>query len=440
VQELIDKIKHNTAKIAILGLGYVGLPLAMAFAERFRVIGYDINKEKINLLLKGKSSVVDVTDEELKERIKISFFPTNDLNRLRDCDFIIICVPTPLTHENEPDLMYIKSAGEITRKILRVGQFVILESTTYPTTTEDFLIPILEKSGLRAGIDFGVAYSPERIDPGNKTYSVKDIPKVVGGINDESTQIASELYKSIIGKTIKVSNPKTAEAVKMVENVFRNINIALVNELALLFEKMEINVWEVIDAAATKPYGFMPFYPGPGIGGHCIPLDPLYMSYVAKRYDFIPRFIETSREINEFMKIHVINLVRMALQKVNKSVSEATIAVLGLAYKRNIDDARESPSIKIIEELQIQGAEVKVFDPYINSIMTGQGILYSEKTAEDVLKNADCAVFVVDHDFFKELNDDVLNTMRNKAIVDCKNIFDRTLEGVINVGIGKYGD
>ncbi|RLI76191.1 UDP-N-acetyl-D-glucosamine dehydrogenase, partial [Archaeoglobales archaeon] len=283
MKNLLMKIKDKTARIGIIGLGYVGLPLAVAFARKFEVVGYDINEKTVNNLLNGKSHILDVSDDMIKKYLKKSFHPTADHKELEKCDFIVICVPTPLTAAKEPDLRYIKSACEVIAMILRRGQFVILESTTYPGTTEEVVIPILERTGLKAGIDFGVAYSPERIDPGNKTYTIEKIPKVVGGINTECTEIAAMLYGSIIEKVVKVRDAKTAEAVKMVENIFRNVNIALVNELALIFEKMGIDVWEVIDAAKTKPYGFMPFYPGPGIGGHCIPLDPFYMSYIAKR-------------------------------------------------------------------------------------------------------------------------------------------------------------
>jgi UDP-N-acetyl-D-glucosamine dehydrogenase len=437
MKNLLPKIKTKTATIGIIGLGYTGLPLAIAFAKKFNVVGYDTNEKTVNLLLNGKSHILDVGDSDLKQYLNESFFPTTDHKELEKCDFIIICVPTPLTTEKEPDLGYIKSACETIARILKKGQFVILESTTYPGTTEEVGIPILERSGLKAGVDFGVAYSPERIDPGNRKYTVEKIPKVVGGINEECTEIAAELYGSIIEKVVKVNDAKAAEAVKMVENIYRNVNIALANELSLIFEKMGINTWEVIDAAATKPYGFMPFYPGPGVGGHCIPLDPFYMSYIAKRYGFIPRFIETSGEINEFMKVHVVNLVEKGLRKVNKTIYEANVAVMGLAYKKNIDDARESPSIKIIEELVNLGAEVRGYDPYVRSIKTKDGEFYSEKGMEDALRGVDCAVFVVDHDVFKEKRMGWMRgLMKSPVVVDCKNTFDES-DNVIYLGIGK---
>ena len=268
----------SEAKIAVIGLGYVGLPLSMAFARVFDVIGYDLNENTVESLKNGISTVRDISNEILCKYVSNTFFPTNDYNDLKKCDFIIICVPTPLTHEKEPDLSYIKSACTTIAKILRKRQFVILESTTYPGTTDEVVVPLLERTGLTAGVDFGVAYSPERVDPGNKTYTVENTPKVVGGINELCTHIASELYKSIINADIvRVKDCKTAEATKIFENIFRNVNIALVNEMALICEKMDIDIWEMIDAASTKPFGFMPFYPGPGVGGHCIPLDPWYM-------------------------------------------------------------------------------------------------------------------------------------------------------------------
>ena len=439
MKNLLPKIKDKTTRIGIIGLGYTGLPLAIAFAKKFNVVGYDINKKTVNCLLGGKSHILDVGDSDLKQYLNNSFYPTTDHKELEKCEFIIICVPTPLTTEREPDLSYVKNACETIAKILKKGQFAILESTTYPGTTEEVVIPILERSGLKAGIDFGVAYSPERIDPGNKEFTVEKIPKIVGGINEECAEIAAELYGRIIEEVIKVNDAKTAEAVKMVENIFRNVNIALVNELSLIFEKMGINTWEVIDAASTKPYGFMPFYPGPGVGGHCIPLDPFYMSYIAKRYGFIPRFIETAGEINEFMKIHAVNLVEKGLKEVNKTIYEAKVAVMGLAYKKNIDDARESPSIKIIEELVNLGAEVMVYDPYVKSIKTKVGEFYSEKSVESALRSADCSVFVVDHDSFREMEmRRIVELMGSPVVVDCKNMFDKG-SGVVYLGIGKGG-
>lgn len=437
MKELLSSIESKCAKIGIIGLGYVGLPLSLAFAQKFNVFGYDTNIKIINQLKCGKSHIIDIHDDKLKKYLNKSFYPTNELNEFKDCNFIIICVPTPLTSEKEPDLSYIKNACKSISRILRKGQFIILESTTYPGTTEDVVVPILEESGLKVKEDFGVAYSPERVDPGNKEYKIETTPKIVGGLDGESTEIASTLYGSVIDTIVKVKDAKTAEAVKILENIFRNVNIAVVNELSLIFDKMDINTWEVIKAASTKPYGFMAFYPGPGVGGHCIPLDPFYMSYQAKKYGFIPRFIETSGEINEFMKMHVVNLIEKGLACEGKRIHGSKLAIIGLAYKKNIDDTRESPSIKIVEECLNRGADVRTFDPFVKSLRIKTGMINSETTLEEALKEADCAVFAIDHDDFKKLEMKTLcNIMKTPIIIDCKNLFEYE-EGVIYLGIGK---
>ncbi|MBA2860465.1 nucleotide sugar dehydrogenase [Methanococcus maripaludis] len=434
---LSTKIENGNVVVGIVGLGYVGLPLAIEFSKKFKVVGYDVNKNTVKNLLGGKSHIQDISDAEISSKIITSFYPTSNPEELSKCDFIIICVPTPLSAENEPDLKYITSACTSIEKILKKGQFVILESTTYPGTTEETVLPILESSGLKVIEDFGLAYSPERIDPGNIQYTVSNTPKVVGGINKECTEIASKLYGSIIEKIVTVTDPKTAEAVKIVENIFRNVNIALANELALIFEKMNIDTWEVMDAASTKPYGFMPFYPGPGIGGHCIPLDPFYMSYKAKKYGFIPRFIETSGEINNFMRVHAVNLVEKGLKKANKKVYGSNVSVMGLSYKKDIDDTRESPSKKIIEELVSLGVNIKVYDPYAESIRTNVGVFNSEKSLENAFYNADGVIFVTDHSMFKEVNiRESAKLMESPVIIDCKNLFSDT-DGIIYLGIGK---
>jgi len=439
MRQLITKIENKTAKIGILGMGYVGLPVSIAFANKFHVIGYDVAKENIELLINGTSYIKDVENSTLKKYLDKTFYPTNDYRELKNCDFFIICVPTPLTVDKEPDLSYVKNASKMISNILRKGHFVILESTTYPGTTEEVIKPILENSGLNAGIDFGIAYSPKRIDPGSN-HKIEDIPKIVGGINQECTNIAAILYESIIDAgVVKVKDCKTAEAAKIFENIFRNVNIALVNEFALICEKMDINTWDVINAASTKPFGFMPFYPGPGVGGHCIPLDPYYMSYKAKKSGFIPRFIELSGEINDYMRIHTINLVEHGLSRVGLKINGAKIAVIGLAYKKDIDDTRESPSKKIIEEIVNMGGNVKVYDPYVKFIETNYGKYFSEKTLENVLNDADCAIFVVNHTIFKVNNlRGMWKYMRHPIIVDCQNIFkDRKMDNFIYLGIGK---
>ena len=422
-KNLKTKISNKNAVICIIGLGYVGLPLAIAFSKKFKVVGYDVSQEKINLLKQAISYIEDVKDEEINLE---SLYPTNDYKELKNCDFIIITVPTPLREDKTPDLTYIRNAGRTVGKILEKGQFVILESTTYPGTTEEVLVPILEKeSGLKAIKDFGVAYSPERVDPGNKKYKIENTPKVVGGLTPELTEIASMLYRSIVKKVVKVRDCKTAEAVKMVENIFRNVNIALVNELALIFEKMGIDIWEVIESAKTKPYGFMAFYPGPGVGGHCIPLDPYYLAYRAKQFGIIPRFIETAGEINDYMPIHVVNLAEKGLKKIGKTIRGAKVAILGLAYKKDISDTRESPAIKIIGELVERGAKVKVYDPYVKSLKTKVGEFYSEQTLKEILEWAECVIFVIGHTKFKENKQKILDFLKSKdrqtVIIDCQN-------------------
>ena len=440
MKTLLSKITDQSAEIGIIGQGYVGLPLAMAFAKKFTVFGYDVYARTIDALRGGKSHIQDVTDEEVSRYLERTYFPTSDPEDLRRCDILIICVPTPLSEDRTPDLSYIKSACRTIATVLHPGQFVILESTTYPGTTDEVVVPILEETGLVAGSDFGVAYSPERVDPGNKNFPIDRIPTVVGGITPECTEIAGALYGSVMESIVPVRDAATAEAVKMVENIFRNVNIALVNEMALIFERMGIDTWEVIDAAATKPYGFMPFYPGPGIGGHCIPLDPYYMSYRAKKYGFIPRFIETSGEINEFMKMHVINLAERGLHQVGKRLYGAKVAVMGLAYKRNINDPRESPAIKVIEELVNLGARVRVYDPFVQSLATKAGVFASAGSVEEALSGAECAIFLVDHDLFRGISlETVKGLMASPVVVDGKNLFEGRGEGVVYLGIGKGG-
>jgi UDP-N-acetyl-D-glucosamine dehydrogenase len=420
IENLISKINNKTAFVGIVGLGYVGLPLAVAFSKKFNVVGYNKSEGKTELLKKGKSYIEDVKDEEINlERL----YPTNNHEDLKETDFIIIAVPTPLRDDKSPDLSYIKKSGEEIGEILKKGQFVILKSTTYPGTTEDFLCPILEeKSGLNVIEDFGLAYSPERVDPGNKKYKIENTPNVVGGLNSEFTEICAMLFEGITGDVIKVRDCKTAEAVKMIENIFRNVNIALVNELALIFEKMDIDIWESIEAAKTKPYGFTPFYPGPGVGGHCIPLDPYYLSYRAKHFGIIPRFIETAGEINDFMPIHTLNLAKKGLKRIGKKIRDSNILILGLAYKGNISDTRESPAINIIEELVEMGAKFKVFDPHADSIKTRFGYYYSEENLGKSLKWAECIIIVTDHEEFK-IDNELLTLVnnKNKIIIDTRN-------------------
>ncbi len=418
--KLISKTLKKTAVVGIVGLGYVGLPLAVAFSKKLHVIGYNHNPEKVELLKQKKSYIEDVKDDEIDLEM---FEPTANPEDLKECDYIIIAVPTPLREDKSPDLSAVKTAGEEVGSILRKEQFVILKSTTYPGTTEEVLIPILEeKSGLKVIEDFGIAYSPERVDPGNIDYNMNNTPNVVGGLTPEFTEIGALICENVSTEVVKVSDCKTAEGVKMIENIFRNVNIALVNELALIFERMDIDIWESIEAAKTKPYGYMAFYPGPGVGGHCIPLDPYYMAYRAKHFGFIPQFIKTSGEINDYMPIHTVNLANKGLNGIGKNLWGSNILILGLAYKGNISDTRESPAAPIINELIERGSKLRVYDPKALCIKTQYGEFKSRENMGEEIEWADCIIIVTDHNEFKD-NKDILKVLedKNKVIIDTRN-------------------
>jgi len=409
--------------ISVVGLGYVGLPLALEFAKAGIVVyGIEQNPKKVEMVNKGESYIDDVKSEDLLQVVKSGNLKAYvDFEPVENSDAVIICVPTPLGAHKEPDISYIINVATEISKKLKKGQLVVLESTTYPGTTEEVLVPILEKSGLKAGEDFYVAFSPERVDPGNKQFTTKDIPKVVGGINQISTDKAGELYSLIVSKVFKVSSPKVAEMEKLLENIFRLVNISFINELAILCNKMGIDIWEVIQAASTKPYGFMPFYPGPGLGGHCIPIDPFYLSWKAKEYDFDVRFIELAGEINDNMPKYVVQLVMEALNKDKKAVNGSKIFVIGVSYKPNIADPRESPALKIIPEIERLGGIVEYYDPYISEVkinVNGKDKVYrSSELTEEKVKNADCVLIVTDHD-----NVDYNLIYKNaKRIVDTRN-------------------
>ncbi|HTS35703.1 MAG TPA: nucleotide sugar dehydrogenase [Candidatus Solibacter sp.] len=407
--QLKAKIQQRQARVGIVGLGYVGLPLALLYSEqKFRVTGFDIDARKVETLSKGGSYIYRITPAEIQSARAQGFSATSDYSQVADMDAIIICVPTPLDEYHEPDLSFITGTTHSIAPHLRAGHLVILESTTYPGTTEEVMVPILEQENhdnLRAarnasptGKDFFVAFSPEREDPGNTTVARRDIPKVVGGVNQQASQLAAALYGSIFNRTVPVSSPAAAEMTKLLENIYRCVNIALVNELKLLCLRMGLDIWEVIDAASTKPFGFHPFYPGPGLGGHCIPVDPFYLSWKAKEWDFRTRFIELAGEINTNMPYHVLASVSGALNRHKKSVNGARVLVLGVAYKKDIDDLRESPSLTIIELLQKDGAQVSYHDPYFPFIGRGRKYDLQMKCAD--LKNLeqyDCVVIVTDH-------------------------------------------
>ncbi len=366
-ETLAKKIIQKQAHIGIIGLGYVGLPMVKLFLHQgFKVTGFDIDPKKTASLNRGRSYIRHISARELKTFLgKKAFRATTDFTSLRNVDIIIICVPTPLDAHKNPDLSFVLKTTETIARSLKKGHLVILESTTYPGTTEEEVLPILERSGLRAGRDFFLAFSPERENPGDKIHTTEKIPKVIGGLTPQCRRLANSLYGQVVSRTVPVSSPRVAEAVKLLENIFRSVNIALVNELKVIFERLGIDVWEVIQAASTKPFGFMPFYPGPGLGGHCIPIDPFYLTYKAKEVDYATKFIELAGEINTRMPYYVVNKTVEALNQRGKSICGARVLVLGIAYKKDIDDQRESPSLKIISVLMEKGAKVYYNDPYI---------------------------------------------------------------------------
>ncbi len=398
--EIKNSIKKKRFTTAVIGLGYVGLPLILIMAKTgLKVVGVDINKNLVKQINSGKSPVVDIKDDELRQILK-KFKATSDWEEIKKADVVIIAVPTPLTKNKTPNTSAIELAGKQIAKFLKKGALVILESTSYPGTTEELLKPILEKSGLKAGKDFYLAFAPERIDPGNKQFALIDIPKVVGGINKESTELAAAFYLTFLKKIHKVSSPRVAEMSKIYENIFRLVNISLVNELKILADKMGIDFWEVIEAAKTKPYGFMPFYPGPGVGGHCIPLDPFYLSWKAREYGFFTRFIDLAGEINELMPHHIVTKIIWVLNKYKKPIRGSKVLILGVAYKKDISDYRESPAIPIIWDLLRKGAEVIYNDPFIPKIEINEQILNSKSLNIDLIKSADCVVILTNHSIY----------------------------------------
>jgi UDP-N-acetyl-D-glucosamine dehydrogenase len=401
-ERLRSRIDLRTARIGVVGLGYVGLPLAETFAwGGFGVLGYDIDVEKINRLKHGQSYIGHICSERVEELIGSGRFqPTNDPRCFREADVILICVPTPLTEAREPDLSCIVSTAHAIRPHLRPGKLIVLESTTYPGTTVEVLQPILEESGLRAGRDFFLAFSPEREDPGNQNYSTRNIPKVVGGITPVSRDLAVAVYQSVLDAVVPVSSTQVAEACKILENTYRAVNIALVNELKVVFDRMGIDVWEVIRAAKTKPFGFQAFYPGPGLGGHCIPIDPFYLTWAARKHGLNTRFIELAGEVNTAMPQYVVDRIAEALNEDGKPVKGSRICILGVAYKKDVDDARESPAFPILETLDRRGALVSYNDPYIPRLQPTPHCrlaLDNQPLTETFVAQQDCLVIVTDH-------------------------------------------
>jgi len=398
--ELIRKIQDKRARIGVIGLGYVGLPLAVDKAiAGYEVIGFDIQQKRVDMVNQGVNYIGDVVDDELKEVVRAGKLrATTDYDEIKNLDIVTICVPTPLDKNKQPDLTYIRNSAQEVAKRLHAGMLVVLESTTYPGTTEEEVKPILESTGLKCGTDFFLAFSPERVDPGNKLYNVKNTPKVVGGVTPVCTKVAATLYSNVLQSDVfEVSSPKVAELEKLYENTFRNVNIALANELALICDRMGMSVWEVIEAASTKPYGFMAFYPGPGLGGHCIPVDPFYLSWKAKEYDYYTKMIETSAVINDAMPEFVVDRVYRILNRFKKPLNGSTILILGVAYKKDIDDMRESPALKVISLLEKEGAHVIYNDPYISTFMLAGKVYNSAPITTELLAGVDLVVITTDH-------------------------------------------
>lgn len=427
-KHIMERIRSRTITVGVIGLGYVGLPLALLAARAgCSVVGFDVDAEKVSHLQGGRSSIRHISSQAVDNAIKSGRFEmSTDFDRLGEPDILIICVPTPLTKHREPDLSYVEATTRSIARRLRPGQLVVLESTTYPGTTEELVKPILEATGLLSGRDFFLAFSPEREDPGNERYDVSNIPKVVGGDGTQATALAEALYGLWVSRTLTVSSTATSEAVKLTENIFRSVNIALVNELKVVFSAMGIDIWEVIDAASTKPFGFMPFYPGPGLGGHCIPVDPFYLTWRAREFDITTRFIELAGEINSFMPYYVVDTLTKAVDRGGRPFSGSKILLLGVAYKKNVDDLRESPSLKLIELIEKRGALVDFHDPFIEVIpptheypqLAGRRSI--QLSAEHVA-NYDAVLIATDHDSV----DYRLVVEFAKIVVDTRNVCTR---------------
>lgn len=399
-KSLKENIEQKKAVIGVLGLGYVGLPLAVEKAKAgYKVIGIDVQRKKVEMIKQGINYIGDVADDDLKRVVSCGLLDAGtDFSRICDTNVVMICVPTPLDKYQQPDISFVKESAIEIAKHMKKGTLVVLESTTYPGTTEEVIQPILEEAGLVCGKDFFLAFSPERVDPGNTKYNTKNTPKVVGGVTRQCTELAAVLYRNVLESEIfEVSSPKVAEMEKILENTFRNINIALVNEMAVLCEKMGIDIWEVIEAAKTKPYGFMAFYPGPGLGGHCIPVDPFYLTWKAREYDYHTRLIELAGEINNYMPEYVVERSMKILNEYKKSLNGAKVLLLGVAYKKDIDDLRESPALKVIEHLEKNRAEVLYYDSFVPEFNLNGKVYISIDLTEEALRNFDMVIITTDH-------------------------------------------
>ena len=430
------KIENREAQIGVIGLGYVGLPLAMEFVRAgFQVTGIDVDQEKVKKLNRGENYVQDVEDISVTNAVAVNqLSATSDFSVIQNLDAISICVPTPLNKQKNPDISHINSVMKNMKDFIHHNMLIVLESTSYPGTTRELVLPKLESKGLRVGYEFYLCFSPERVDPGNKKYKTANTPKVLGGITPNCGVMGELLYKTIVDEIVMVSSPESAEMVKLLENTFRAVNIGLANEVAIMCEKLGVDVWEVIDAAATKPFGFMKFTPGPGLGGHCIPIDPHYLSWKLKALDYNARFIQLAGEINTAMPLHVVGLVQKGLNQLRKSIRGSQILVIGVAYKKNVDDVRESPALDVMKLLENDGAELSFYDPYVSFVkLNGNGINGHKSLTEENLKNSDAVIIMTDHDQidfqFIEENSDL--------IIDSRNVIKKDLPHVIKLGVGK---
>lgn len=423
---LLEKIGAHTVKLGVIGLGYVGLPLGCEFAEHgIHVVGFDVDLQKVTQLNRGESYIIDIKNDRLKGVVQSQKFEaTHDFSRLAEMDVVSICVPTPLRKTKDPDMSYILKAVEFISKYVKQGQLIVLESTTYPGTTEEVICPALTHKGLKIGEDVFVVFSPERVDPGNARYTTKNTPKILGGMSAQCTEAGKKFYEIAIDTVVTVSSPRTAEMVKLFENIFRSVNIGLANELAMMCNKLGINVWEVIEAASTKPFGFMPFYPGPGLGGHCIPLDPFYLSWKLRAMNYEARFIGLAGEVNSHMPDYVIQKIFEALNNHKKSIRGASIFILGIAYKPDINDERESPSLPIVSKLVQLGAQVAYNDDYISSLDLGSHhqdvdlMLTSQPLAIETLQDADCVVILTNHKYYSPN----FIQLHSQLVVDTRNL------------------
>ena len=430
------KIENREAQIGVIGLGYVGLPLAMEFVRAgFHVTGIDVDQEKVKKLNRGENYIQDVEDVSVANAVATNqLSATSDFSVIQNLDAISICVPTPLNKQKNPDISHINSVMKNMKDFIHHNMLIVLESTSYPGTTRELVLPKLESKGLRVGHEFYLCFSPERVDPGNKKYKTANTPKVLGGITPNCGVMGELLYKTIVDEVVMVSSPESAEMVKLLENTFRAVNIGLANEVAIMCEKLGVDVWEVIDAAATKPFGFMKFTPGPGLGGHCIPIDPHYLSWKLKALDYNARFIQLAGEINTAMPLHVVGLVQEGLNQQRKSIRGSQILVIGVAYKKNVDDVRESPALDVMKLLENDGAELSFYDPYVSFVkLNGNGINGHKSLTEKNLKNSDAVIIMTDHDQidfqFIEENSDL--------IIDSRNVIKKNQPHVIKLGVGK---